>query len=120
MSRLIDHWEQGRFVYLISPAMLKELREVVYWPRLRQHMRIAPAILLELIEADAQMVPGKLDLSGACRDPKDDPFVACAVEGSAAYLVTGDTDLLDMGVYQDVAILRVYDFVHLLDSLSTQ
>ena len=83
-------------------------------------MRIAPSILLELIEADAQMVPGKLDLSGVCRDPKDDPFVACAVEGKATYLVTGDADLLDMGVYHDVVILRAYDFVHLLDNLGTQ
>lgn len=118
-SRLIDHWEQGHFAYLVSPAMLSELRQVVYRPGLRQHMRVDPAVLLELIEADAEMVPGALVLSGACRDPKDDQFIACAVEGQAAYLVTGDADLLDMVAYAGVTMIRAYDFVRLLDSAGT-
>jgi uncharacterized protein len=118
-SRLVGHWEQGHFAYLISPAMLNELREVVYRPRLRQHMSVDPAVLLDLVEADAEMVPGELILSGVCRDPKDDLFIACAVEGQAAYLVTGDADLLDMMVYQGVTMIRAYDFVRLLDSEAT-
>jgi len=35
LSRLIDHWEQGHFIYVISPALLRELQEVVYRPRPR-------------------------------------------------------------------------------------
>ncbi len=115
MSRLIDHWEQGHFVYLLSPVMLNELREVVYRPRLRQQMRVDPAVLLEVIEADAELVPGSLVLSGVCRDPKDEPFITCAVEGNAAYLVTGDADLLDMVTFQGVTMIRAYDFVQLLN-----
>lgn len=118
MSRLIDHWEQGHFVYLLSPAMLHELREVVYRPRLRQHMTADPAVLLDLIEADAEIVPGAVRLSGVCRDPKDDLFIACAVEGEAAYLVTGDADLLDMAAYQGITMIRPYDFVLLLDEVN--
>lgn len=118
MSRLIDHWEQGHFTYLISPVMMNELREVIYRPRLRQQMRVDPAILLELIEVDAEMVPGKLQLAGACRDPKDDPFIACAVEGNAAYLVTGDADLLEMVAYGGVTMIRAFDLVSLLDGIA--
>jgi uncharacterized protein len=118
-SRLVGHWEQGHFAYLISPAMLNELREVVYRPRLRQHMSVDPAVLLDLVEADAEMVPGELILSGVCRDPKDDLFIACAVEGQAAYLVTGDADLLDMVAYQGVTMIRAHEFVRLLDSEAT-
>lgn len=117
LSRLIDHWERGRFVYLVSPAILRELRQVVYRPRLRRSMQVDPAILLEVIEADAEMVPGVLTLSGICRDPKDEPFIACAVEGNAPYLVTGDLDLLEMGVFQGVTMIRATDFVRLLDEL---
>ena len=117
MARLIDHWERGHFIYLTSPAILNELREVVYRPRLRQHMAVDPAVLLDLVEADAEMVPGELVLSGVCRDPKDEPFIACAVEGNAAYLVTGDADLLDMSAYQSVTMIQAYDFVNLLDNI---
>jgi putative PIN family toxin of toxin-antitoxin system len=69
MSRLIAHWEQGRYVYLVSPQMVAELNEVVNRPRLRQYMRSDPAVLLELIEADAELTPGKLVLKDVCRDP---------------------------------------------------
>jgi len=31
------------------------------------------------------------------RDPKDDPFLACALAARAKYLVTRDDDLLDLG-----------------------
>jgi putative PIN family toxin of toxin-antitoxin system len=116
MSRLIEHWEQGHFIYLLSPTMLEELRDVVYRPKLRQNMQIDPAVLLDVIEADTELVPGTLTLSGICRDPKDDLFIAGAVEGNATYLVTGDTDLLALAAYQGVTMIRPYDFVRLLDT----
>lgn len=119
MSRLIDHWEQGHFISLFSPPMLSELREVVYRPRLRQKMSVDPTVLLDSLEADAELVPGILTLPGVCRDPKDEPFIAYAVEGNAAYLVTGDDDLLSMRGYQNVTMIRAYDFVCLLDNETT-
>ncbi len=116
LSRLIDHWERGHFVYLTSPTLAAELSEVVYRPKLRRHMRSDPAVLVELIETKAEWTPGVLTLPGSCRDPKDEPFIACAAEGNAAYLVTGDADLLDMGTYQHVTMIRALDFVNMLDS----
>ena len=38
-------------------------------------------------------------------------------EGKAAYLVMGDRDLLDLGAYEGVTMIRAYDFVQLLDSV---
>lgn len=114
-SRLIDHWEQGHFIYVTSPSILNELKEVVYRPRLRQLMRVEPAILVDLIEAEATIIEGKLALHGICRDPKDDHFIACALEGGATYLITGDADLLDLQQYEGIVIMRAYDFVNLLD-----
>lgn len=115
LSRLMAHWEQSHFTYLISPAMLTELKDVVLRPRLRRYMQDDPAILIELIEADAELVPGRITLRGICRDPKDDVFIACAVEGHAAYLVTGDADLLAIDIYQEVRIIRPRTFLQILD-----
>ncbi|MDA0244554.1 MAG: putative toxin-antitoxin system toxin component, PIN family [Chloroflexi bacterium] len=119
-SQLIAHWERGNFVYVISPAMLNELKEVVQRPRLRQHIKGDPAILLDLIEMEAELALNVPTLVGICRDPKDDPIIACAVGGQAAYLVTGDADLLTMVTYQGVTMMRVYDFVNLLNDIETK
>ncbi len=60
-------------------------------------------------------VPGELRLTGACRDPKDDKFLACAVEGNAHYLVSRDKDLLSMRFYRCVAIVNPGQFLLALE-----
>jgi hypothetical protein len=79
---------------------------------------LATAPLDELVwglERFSEHVPGVLHLSGACRVPKDDKFLACAVEGEAHYLVSGDFDLLDMRRYKDVAIVNPGQFLLALE-----
>jgi uncharacterized protein len=47
----------------------------------------------------------------ACRDPKDDKYLALAIGGSADCIVSGDRDLLDLHPFQDVPILTPAEFV---------
>ena len=47
----------------------------------------------------------------ACRDPKDDQFLALAIAAQAAAIVTGDSDLLVLNPFQDVIILQPADFL---------
>lgn len=115
LSQLIDQWEAGKFVLLTSTALLAELKDVVQRPRLQRMMRADPQPLIDVLEQDAVFVAGELTLSGVCRDPKDDMFIACAVEGGADYLVTGDKDLLDL---QQVDGVRMVPARVFLDQLS--
>ena len=96
MSRVVAQWRAGAFVLLSSPATRAELAGVLTRPAIQQ-LAVAPLDeLVHGLERFSEHVPGKLDLSGACRDPKDDKFLACAVEGHAHYVVSSDRDLLDM------------------------
>jgi hypothetical protein len=76
---------------------------------------ILPENLVQGLERFSVHVPGTLDLSGACRDPMDDKFLARAVEGRAHYLVSSDRDLLEMRRYQDVAIVNPGQFLLALE-----
>jgi putative PIN family toxin of toxin-antitoxin system len=83
MRRVIAQWRANRYVLLSSPQTRPELAAVLARPQIR---RLAAAPLDDLargIERYTWPVPGGLDLSGVCRDPKDDKFLACAVEGEA-------------------------------------
>lgn len=54
-----------------------------------------------------------------CRDPKDDYLLACAVAGTADYLVTGDRDLLALDGDPALGALRILtplDFLAALDA----
>ncbi|MBS0589207.1 MAG: putative toxin-antitoxin system toxin component, PIN family [Proteobacteria bacterium] len=47
----------------------------------------------------------------ACRDPKDDKFLALAVSCAAVVLVSSDHDLLDLHPFRGVAIMTPADFL---------
>jgi putative PIN family toxin of toxin-antitoxin system len=47
----------------------------------------------------------------ACRDPKDDKFLALAVAGKADCIIAGDNDLLDMVAYGGIPIYRAAEFL---------
>lgn len=115
-SRIMAHWEAGNFVFLQSPQILAELISVLNRPKLQPYLKSDSQVLIDLIEADTEFVKGELALHGVCRDPKDDKFIACAVEGNADYIVTGDKDLLDLGTYEQIQIIIAREFLSLLES----
>lgn len=48
-------------------------------------------------------------------DPDDNRVMECAVAAGSKYIVTGDNDLLRLGNYSGIAILKVADFLKLLE-----
>ena len=52
----------------------------------------------------------KSDLQ-VCRDPDDDKFISCAVDGRCVYIVSGDKDLLDLKEHEGIEIVTVAEFL---------
>jgi hypothetical protein len=115
MRRVVAHWRSGTFTVLSSPATRAELAGVLARPAIRE-LAVAPLDeLVRGLERFSEHVPGALDLAGACRDPKDDKFLACAVEGRAHYLVSSDRDLLELRHYRGVAVVNPGQFLLALE-----
>ena len=115
MTRVIAQWRANRFVLLTSPQTRAELTAMLARPQIG---RLATAPLDDLvrgIERYSWHVRGVLDVSGACRDPKDDKFLACAAEGEAHYLVSSDNDLLSMRSFRGVVIHNPGQFLLALE-----
>jgi putative PIN family toxin of toxin-antitoxin system len=111
MRQVVVHWRAGTFRLLTSPATRAELAAVLRRPSIQ---RLAVTALDDFalgVERFSHHVPGDLVVAGACRDPKDDKFLACAVEGEAHYLVSSDKDLLTMQHFQGVAIVNPGQFL---------
>lgn len=49
-------------------------------------------------------------------DPDEDHVLACAVGGSAKYIVSGDKHLLSLGQYQTAQICTAREFLSLIDA----
>lgn len=111
MRSIIVAWREAEISLLFSPQTLAELSSVVTRPEIQHYTAIPLASLVDGLSQYAIHVPGTLQFAGACRDSKDDKFLSCAVEGQAAYLISSDRDLLEMGKYQDVCILNPGQFL---------
>ena len=115
--QIVDAWLEGRFVLVTSLYQAGELNHVLAYPRILRRLRLEDAEIkgiLAALLAEAEVVPGRLELPGLTRDPKDDAVVACAQEGGAHYIVSGDQDLLALVKYKAIQIVTPRQFVEVL------
>lgn len=100
-AALLRAWRADAFTLLASPALLRELRNVLLRPKFRRHLSEAQALdLVEEIARAAVLVVDPPDPPTVTPDPKDDYLVALALAARADVLVSGDRHVL--GVPEDL------------------
>ena len=57
------------------------------------------------------MVEGEGVVDVIKADPTDNKYLACAHEGEADYIVSGDHHLLDLGAYEGIQIITASEFI---------
>lgn len=83
----------NQFTLLVSKELLTELSEVAQRPRLKKAIDdFDLQELLKLVALRGEIVDLKT-VPPRCRDPKDEPVLATAIDGHADAIVTGDHDL---------------------------
>ena len=91
--RVFEAWSEGKFQVVLSQPLLDELNEVWQRPRLRKRIPEERAqLLLRQLRFRAEMVT-VTTIPPRCRDPKDHPVLATAIDGRADAIVSGDDDL---------------------------
>jgi putative PIN family toxin of toxin-antitoxin system len=115
LSKIVDLWRQGKVIPLISRETFEELRAVLEYPK----FSLAPDEIQSIIENEIlpffEVVEIKGKVRGVCRDPGDDKFLACALSGSARFIVSGDRDLIDLKIYKTIRINKASEFLRLCE-----
>ena len=109
-NRILRAYERGAFTLVSSRELVAEVEDVLTRPTIQSRYHPDPAIVRMIVAGlrAAAVRPLPLDaLPVHCRDPKDDPFLACALGGNATHLVTGDADLLSLDGHPDLGRLRI-------------
>ena len=69
-----------------------------------------------LLKTVAVEVPGRADVSDATiPDPDDLVFLACAVEGDADFIASGDKHLKGLKIYRAIPIVTAREVLEMLD-----
>lgn len=118
---VIKAWKEGQFLLVVTPQLIQEVIEVLMRPHIRRGYSLGDQQVSDVIQAIVEgglMVPGRLEIAAVARDPDDDAILACAKEGKANYIVTGDKDLLDLDVFEGIPIVSARKFLSILRGIS--
>ncbi len=110
-GRVLQLLVEDRLAVVISEELLSELRRKV---TKRFPLYVPQLNLLEAsLRQDAEMVRlGNHNITISC-DPDDNKFIETALAGKCQYIISGDKDLLDIGVYRDIQIIKPAAFLRL-------
>jgi putative PIN family toxin of toxin-antitoxin system len=116
-AAVLRAWLANMFVMVTSPALIDEFARVAQRPHLQKYGLTDDRIkeMTFLLWARAVVTPGNLEVKAVEADPDDDKFLACALEGQAEYIVSGDHHLLNLKEYQRVRVVLAGDFLRALE-----
>lgn len=118
---ILAAFNEDKFQLVMSQPLMEELHLVWNRPRLRKRIDSSQAIRLEqqlqyrALWVELKTVPPN------CRDPKDLPVLATAIDGKAGIIVSGDDDLRadddlrEVMASYGIQLLGVHSFLKYLD-----
>ena len=109
-QRVFDY-ATSQAILLISDEVQSEIENVISRPKLQKYITLERRTkFLSELSQQVERVTINQQIR-ACRDPKDDKFLDLAVCGEANYIITGDTDLLDLHPFQNISIIKAANFL---------
>lgn len=115
--KVLDAAREGELQLYTSNALLDELDDVLHRDKFASRLRGAGVTRRTLVSgyaALAILVEPKQIPPTVLEDPDDDAVLACAIAADAEVIVSGDSHLLDLGVFSDIPIVTA---IELLDRL---
>ena len=111
---LLEGWRKKEFLLITSIPILSEIKEVLDRKEIQSHFFLKPEDIQDMIQAlstQTIITSGALEVDIVKDDPDDNKFIAAAIEGSASYIISGDRDLLDIGDYEGIKIMKARNFL---------
>jgi putative PIN family toxin of toxin-antitoxin system len=116
-GRVREYIRAGGFVILYSRETLAGFVNVISRPRLLEKYQVQEQdvhAFRSLILLNGKRIKIKTKVS-ICRDPKDNDYLALALDGKADFIVSGDGDLLSLSPFQGIPVIKPADFIGILE-----
>lgn len=116
--QIINHWRNEDFVMVASPQLIVEYKEVLLRPSIMKYTGLSYQETLKYIREvvdRAYMTGGTLTRDVLRNDPDDNMVLACAEEGLATHLVTGNKKHFPFTDYKRIKIVSPREFLTLLE-----
>ncbi len=108
--KILNLVKAGKYTLLSSKAIEEEFIRVLGYPKIG----LSPGEILPIIQDHkfyARIVDIKSSIDVIKADPTDNIFLACAQDGQAHFIISGDHHLLDLKFFQNIPIVSAKDFL---------
>ena len=110
-KQLLNHARRQKITFVTSYQLLDELRQILIRQDKPFHLQDNEADrVVEALRGFAEVVESHSEIT-VCHDEMDNRVIACAIDGRAEYIITGDFHLLGLTSYKSVKIMTVSDFL---------
>jgi hypothetical protein len=117
-GRIVSLWRERVIIPYASKGMIDEYVRVLAYPKFQLSNREIEYLIYREILPYFETVTPVTDGSILSSDPADDKFIHCALAGSIATIVSGDSHLLGLGEYQSIRIMHPAAFLQIFDGAS--
>ena len=107
-AKIISLVSNNKITLLLSDDIISEINGVLLYPKImKRHGKSVEYIksFLEKIRSAAIITGGKLKVDAITKDPSDNKYLSCALEGRAEFIISGDRHLKDLKSYKNIAIV---------------
>ena len=110
LRNLVQYVRNEQIAIITCEEQLQELSLAFQKPKLQKYFQPNQiATFFSFLKGVSLIVP-ITSIVPLCRDPKDDYLLALSITSKANFLVTGDTDLLDLQQINNTIIIKYTDF----------
>ena len=116
-ARILSLVRQGKVDICLSEEIFGEIRRTLLRPKLQRIHKAGPGEIDRFLQAFAEvvvLVPGAMEVEPVEDDPDDTKILACALEGKADFVVSGDHHLTDIGSFRGIPIVNPDAFLAIM------
>jgi len=110
LGEIVDKWKAGKFTLIITDAIAREYLDVINRSKFNFSEDEIIATTHYLLQS-AEFITPQEEITVIVIDPTDNKFLEAAVTGKVNFIVSGDSHLLELKVYQGIAIITAREFI---------
>lgn len=108
--KVIEMWDKGGILVIVSQQVLDEYFDVLNRFELTEE-DIEDITILFSNPRKTLVIKPKSRINRIKKDPADNRFLECAIEGDADFIISGDKHLLELGNFENSKIVTPGEFL---------
>ncbi len=116
-AKILDLVREEEIKLVVSLPVLEEVKRVLLYPRIKKIHGFSEVQIeqeLNKVVRFANLTPGKLKIKAIRDDPTDNKYLECAIEGSADFIVSGDSHLKDLKIFKGIKVVSPTEFLRII------